>query len=79
MLFARGAVQRGNRPPQRNNLSDEPYEPTTVNLKFYQVKNMKIERIDSYTDNRFSGEALFQHGCFLADDVPCEVQIVSDN
>lgn len=51
----------------------------TVNLKFYQVKNMKIERIDSYTDNRFSGEALFQHGCFLADDVPCEVQIVSDN
>ena len=60
-------------------MSDEPYAPTTVNLKFYQVKNMKIELINNYTDNRFSGEALFQHGFFIADDVPCEVQIVSYN
>lgn len=40
---------------------------------------MKVERIDNYTDNRFSKEVLYQHGCFLVDGIdPYEVEIVSD-
>lgn len=39
---------------------------------------MKIKRIDSYTDCRFSQVALRQHGCFLVDDVPCEIEIISN-
>ena len=36
---------------------------------------MEIERIDTYRDERFSRRVLCQHGCFLADGVPCEVEI----
>ena len=40
---------------------------------------MEIKRIDTYGDNRFSQKVLFQHGCFLADDIPYEVEIISDS
>lgn len=39
---------------------------------------MEIKRIDAYTDDRFSRKVLDQHGCFLADGLPCEVEIISD-
>lgn len=39
---------------------------------------MKIIRIDSYDDSRFSAAALRQHGCFLAGGAPYEVEIISD-
>ena len=39
---------------------------------------MDIKRIDSYTDARFSQKALLQHGCFLADESPYEVEILSE-
>nr|WP_304954903.1 hypothetical protein [uncultured Acetatifactor sp.] len=38
---------------------------------------MTIKRIDTYQDNRFSQNVLYQHGCFLADEVPYEVEIIS--
>ena len=39
---------------------------------------MEIERINTYEDNRFSQTVLYQHGCFLADGKPYEVEIISD-
>ncbi len=39
---------------------------------------MEIKRIDVYTDERFSQKVLDQHGCFLVDGVPCEVEVFSD-
>ncbi len=39
---------------------------------------MNIERINSYNDNRFSQKVLYQHGCFLTDGEPYEVEIISD-
>ena len=39
---------------------------------------MEIQRINTYTDERFSREALMQHGCFLVNDAPYEVNIISD-
>ncbi len=39
---------------------------------------MEIERIDTYEDSRFSQKVLQQHGCFLVDGAPCEVEIISD-
>lgn len=39
---------------------------------------MNFERINSYNDNRFSQKVLFQHGCFLVDGEPYEVEIISD-
>lgn len=39
---------------------------------------MEIIRINTYTDDRFSREALLQHGCFLADNTPYEIKIISD-
>lgn len=38
---------------------------------------MKIQRIDSYRDERFSQRVLNQHGCFLVDGEPYEVEIIS--
>lgn len=38
---------------------------------------MEIERINTYQDPRFSRRVLKQHGCFLVDGVPCEVEIIS--
>ena len=38
-----------------------------------------VRRIDSYEDNRFSKAALIQHGCFLIDDAPYEIEIISDS
>lgn len=40
---------------------------------------MNIERLDTYQDSRFSKNALNQHGCFLVDDVPYEVEVISDS
>lgn len=40
---------------------------------------MKIQRINSYDDSRFSQTALLQHGCFLIDGEPYEVEILSDS
>ncbi len=39
---------------------------------------MEFERINEYQDERFSQKVLWQHGCFLADGMPYEVEIVSD-
>lgn len=39
---------------------------------------MEVKRIDTYTDERFSRAALCQHGCFIADDMPFEIEIISD-
>lgn len=38
---------------------------------------MSIDRINTYDDPRFSPECLRQHGCYLVDGAPCEVQILS--
>lgn len=40
---------------------------------------MDIQRINSYQDSRFSQTALLQHGCFLIDGEPYEVEILSDS
>lgn len=39
---------------------------------------MDIKRINTYQDPRFSKTALNQHGCFLVDGKPCEIEIISD-
>ena len=39
---------------------------------------MNITRINSYKDDRFSQKVLLQHGCFLVEEVPYEVEIISD-
>lgn len=36
----------------------------------------EIQRIDRYDDPRFSKTVLLQHGAFLVDGTPCEVEIV---
>lgn len=38
---------------------------------------MKVERVHTYSDARFSETSLLQHGCFLVDDNPYEVEIIS--
>lgn len=38
---------------------------------------MDIERVNEYSDPRFSQSVLNQHGCFLADGEPYEVEIIS--
>ena len=37
---------------------------------------MMVERINTYTDPRFAQRVLDQHGAFLVDGMPCEVEIV---
>ena len=39
---------------------------------------MDIRRINNYTDKRFSQVVLNQHGCFLVDEDPYEIEIISD-
>ena len=39
---------------------------------------MEIKRINSYHDSRFSQKVLLQHGCFLVEEMPYEVEIISD-
>ena len=39
---------------------------------------MDIQRINTYDDKRFSQTGLLQHGCFLVDGEPYEVEIISD-
>lgn len=39
---------------------------------------MEIQRIDGYTDPRFSQEVLYQHGAFLVDGVPWSFRVISD-
>ena len=38
---------------------------------------MEIQRIDTDEDSRFSQTVLHQHGCFLADGKPYEVEVIS--
>lgn len=38
---------------------------------------MEIKRIDNYTDNRFSRTALLQHGAYLVDGEPYELEITA--
>jgi hypothetical protein len=38
---------------------------------------MEIRRIDSYADDRFSKRILFEHGAYLIDGDPYEVEIIS--
>lgn len=40
---------------------------------------MNIKRIDSYTDNRFSKAALNQHGAYLIDDEPYQIEITDSS
>lgn len=40
---------------------------------------MEIIRINTYYDDRFSQKILNQHGCFLVDNLPHEVEIFSDH
>lgn len=40
---------------------------------------MNIKRINFYSDPRFTQEVLNQHGCFLVDGEPYEVEIISDS
>ena len=37
---------------------------------------MEIQRINTYDDKRFSQAILLQHGCFLVDGKPYEVEII---
>ena len=39
---------------------------------------MNITRVNSYKDDRFSPKVLLQHGCFLVEESPYEVEIISD-
>lgn len=39
---------------------------------------MNIERINTYRDSRFSQTVLNQHGCFLVNGEPYEVEIISE-
>ena len=45
----------------------------------YNVNMKDIVRINSYDDSRFSETVLRQHGCFLVDDEPYEVEITGLN
>lgn len=38
---------------------------------------MRIVRMNNYTDTRFSQAVLYQHGAYLVDDRPYEIEIVS--
>ena len=38
---------------------------------------MEIRRIDEYQDDRFSQKILFQHGAYLIDDEPYEIEIIN--
>ena len=38
-----------------------------------------IIRIDIYKDSRFEEATLMQHGCFLVEDVPYEIEIISNS
>lgn len=40
---------------------------------------MNIKRVDTYDDDRFSKEVLLQHGAFLVDGLPYEVEIISES
>ncbi len=40
---------------------------------------MNIERINDYSDTRFSKTILLQHGAFIADGIPCGFEIIDDH
>ncbi len=39
---------------------------------------IKIKRIDIYNDSRFSQTTLNQHGCYLVNEIPHEIEIISE-
>ena len=45
----------------------------------FQEENLKIKRINSYEDGRFSRKVLLQHGCYLVNEAPYEVEIISES
>ncbi len=49
-------------------------------LKEYalQESSCEIKRINTYHDDRFSENVLRQHGCFLVNGAPYEIEIISD-
>ena len=49
-----------------------------LNEQKMDTGTMEIKRIDTYRDERFSQKVLNQHGCFLVEDAPYEVEILSD-
>ena len=40
---------------------------------------MEIRRVDEYSDERFSKKVLLQHGAYLIDDEPYEIEIVNND
>ena len=40
---------------------------------------MDITRINAYADKRFSQTVLNQHGAYIVDDEPYEIEIISNN
>lgn len=44
-----------------------------------QESPYEIRRINTYHDDRFSENVLRQHGCFLVNGAPCEIEIISDH
>lgn len=40
---------------------------------------MEIERVNGYKDSRFSSKVLHQHGCFLVEGKPYEIEILSSH
>ena len=39
---------------------------------------MDVKRINTYDDKRFSQNVLQQHGCFIVEEEPYEIEIISD-
>lgn len=39
---------------------------------------MDVKRINTYDDKRFSQKVLQQHGCFIVEEEPYEIEIISD-
>ena len=44
-----------------------------------QEENLEIKRINSYEDERFARKVLLQHGCYLVNEAPYEVEIISES
>lgn len=43
------------------------------------MNEIKIKRIDVYMDCRFSKKVLYQHGAYMVENQPYEIEIVSEN
>lgn len=52
--------------------------PRLATLEDTEKRDMEIIRINTYDDPRFAKRVLDQHGCFLVDGLPCEIEIISE-